>query len=82
MIQQARGGAAGGSRRLSDQRPVREWDALQHGNCVEVWADDSFLYAAYVDDRAEDGQLIWLIEYGTGSRRLFVRDDPIALYWI
>lgn len=75
-------GPARDSRRLSDQRPVKSWDSLQHGNCVEVWSNDSFLYAAYVDDRADDGQLIWLVEYGTGSRRLFVRGDPVTLYWI
>lgn len=82
MIQQATWGAAGGSRRLPDQQPVRDWAALQHGNCVEVWSNDSFLYAAYIDDRADDGQLIWVIEHGTGCRRLFVRDDPITLYSI
>lgn len=75
-------GPAGESRKLPDQRPVKSWDSLQHGNRVEVWSDGSFLYAAYVDDRADDGQLIWLVENGTGSRRLFVRSDPVTLYWI
>jgi hypothetical protein len=75
-------GPSGGSRRLPDQQPVREWASLQHGECVEVWSIDSFLYAAYVDDRADDGGLIWVIENGTGCRRLFVSDDPVVLYSI
>lgn len=82
MIQQAMGGAAGGSRRFPDQQPVHGWASLQHGDCVEVWSNGSFLYPAYVDDRADDGQLIWVIEYSTGCRRLFIRDDPVTLYSI
>ena len=73
---------AGGRRRLPEQQLVQDWASLQRGNRVEVWSDDSFLYIAFVDDRADDGQLIWVIENGTGSRRLFVCDDPITLYLI
>ncbi len=68
--------------RLPGQQPVREWASLQYGEFVEVWSAGSFRYGAYVDDRAEDGTLIWVIENGTGSRRLFVRDDPVTLYSI
>jgi hypothetical protein len=68
------------SRRSPDQQPVHGWASLQHGDCAEVWSNDSFLYAAYVDDRSDNGQVIWVIENGTGSRRLFVRDDPVTLY--
>lgn len=75
-------GPSGESRRFPGQQPVREWASLQHGQCVDVWSIDSFRYAAYVDDRADDGTLIWVIENGTGSRRLFVRDDPVMLYSI
>lgn len=70
----------GGSRRSPDQQPVPGWDSLQHGNCIEVWSNNSFLYLAYVDVRSDDGQLIWVVENGTGGRRLFVRDDPVTLY--
>lgn len=70
------------SRKLPEQQPVRRWDSLQHGEYVEVWSLNSFLYAAYVDDRTDDGRLIWVIENGTGARRLFVRGDPIILYSI
>lgn len=70
------------SRRLPDRQPVRRWASLHHGECVEVWPTGSFCYAAYVDDRAEDGRLIWVIEKGTGSRHLFVRGDPVTLYLI
>lgn len=66
--------------RFPDQQPVHEWASLQPGNRVEVWSEGLFPYTAYVDDRADDGQLIWLIENGTGCRRLFVRDDSVALY--
>jgi hypothetical protein len=62
------------------QNPVREWTSLQHGDLVEVWSNDLFRYAAYVDDRADDGRLHWVIENGTGSRRLFVQEDPVTLY--
>lgn len=75
-------GPSKGSRRNPGQRPVRKWASLQRGECVEVWSYDSFLYTAYVDDRADDGRLIWVIENGAGSRRLFVRDDPVTLYLI
>lgn len=70
----------GRSRRSLDQQPVQGWDSLQHGNCIEVWSNNSFLYLAYVDDRSDDGQLIWVVENGTGCRRLFVRGDPVTLY--
>jgi hypothetical protein len=70
------------SRKSPSQGPVRQWASLERGDCVEVWSAGSFRYAAYVDERAEDGRLIWVIENGTGSRRLFVRDDPFDLYSI
>ncbi|WP_028266016.1 hypothetical protein [Arthrobacter sp. MA-N2] len=72
----------GGSRRFSVQQPVRGWNSLQYGNCVEFGSNGSFLYAAYIDGRADDGHLIWVIENGTGCRYLFVRDAPITLYSI
>ncbi|MFD1211785.1 hypothetical protein ACFQ36_07000 [Arthrobacter sp. GCM10027362] len=71
-----------GNRQIPGRQLVREWTSLQHGDCVEVWSPDSFLYAAYVDDRSDDDQLIWVIENRTGCRRLFVRDDPVTLYSI
>jgi hypothetical protein len=73
-------GIAKGSCIPLGQNPVREWASLQHGDLVEVWSNDSFRYAAYVDDRADDGRLLWVIENGTGSRRLFVQEDPVTLY--
>ncbi|MCG2623898.1 hypothetical protein LVY72_18545 [Arthrobacter sp. I2-34] len=68
------------NRKTLDQRLVRQWASLQPGDCVEVWSLDSFLYAAYVDDRSDDDRLIWVIENGIGCRHLFVRDDPVTLY--
>lgn len=73
-------GRFGGSRRFFDTPPVQDWASLQPGERVEVWSVNSFCYTAYVDDRADDGQLIWVIENGTGSRRLFIPDDPVELY--
>ena len=70
----------GGSRNSPYRQPVQEWDSLQQGNGIEVWSNNSFLYLAYVDVRSDDGQLIWVIENGTGGRRLFVRGDPVTLY--
>jgi hypothetical protein len=75
-------GPSGRRRRLSDQQPVQDWASLRPGDCVEVSSVDSSLYAAYVDDRSDDGELIWVVENGTGCRRLFVRDDPVMLYSI
>lgn len=70
------------SRRFPDQQPVCRWASLHHGECVEVWSGGSFGYVAFVDDRADDGRFIWVIENGTGSRHLFVQGDPVALYSI
>lgn len=65
---------------LLDQQLVQDWASLQRGECVVVLSPGPFQYAAYVDDRTEDGQLIWAIEEGTGCRRLFLRGDPVAFY--
>ena len=82
MLQQLLGKASEG-RRLPDQDPVRVWASLRHGDCVDVWSGGSFRYTAFVDDRADDGRFIWVIEKGAGCRRLFVRDDdPVSLYLI
>ncbi|WP_284979902.1 hypothetical protein [Arthrobacter sp. fls2-241-R2A-200] len=75
-------GPAAGSGRSRDQHPVCDWDSLERGNRVEVRFIDSFPYTAYVDERDDDGHLLWLIENGTGSRRLFLHDDPVTLYLI
>lgn len=61
-------------------QPVRKWNILRPGDFVEVWSIDTYLYLAFVDDLSEDGQTIWLVEDGTGSRRLFIRGDAITLY--
>lgn len=60
--------------------PVRKWNILRPGDFVEVWSMDSYLYLAFVDDLSEDGDIIWLVEDGTGSRRLFIRGDAVTLY--
>jgi hypothetical protein len=65
-----------------DQQPVHDWASLQRGEFVEVRSTAPFPYAAYVDDLADDGRLIWLIEKNTGCRRLFVHDDPVTLYFL
>jgi len=65
-----------------EREPVRVWTTLQHGDYVEVWSTDSFRYVAYVDDLADDGTLIWVVEDGMGSRHLLVRGDPVTLYSI
>ncbi|WP_146239001.1 hypothetical protein [Arthrobacter livingstonensis] len=70
------------SRGIPYQQPVQGWASLQHGECVEVWSMDSFRYVAYVDDRADDGTLIWVVEDGMGCRHLFVNGDPVTLYLI
>lgn len=80
MFNEAMGGAVGGRPWFHDQEPVHEWANLQHGDRVQVWSNGSFLYPAFVDDRADNGEVIWVTEHGTGSRRLFVRDDPVTLY--
>ncbi|SDX60848.1 hypothetical protein SAMN04487912_12213 [Arthrobacter sp. cf158] len=69
-----------GSRAPRARLPVQDWDSLQHGIRVEVHAEDAFPYVAYVDRRDIVGGVIWLIEDGTGMRRLFLRNDPVALY--
>lgn len=81
MYQQA-SALADGSRKCPDREPIRIWADLQHGDQVEVRSGDSFRYAAHIDDLADDGQIIWVTEIGTGSRRLYVRNDPVTLYWI
>ncbi|MBM6623527.1 hypothetical protein JTF08_18150, partial [Micrococcaceae bacterium RIT802] len=68
------------SRRKTGHQPVQAWDSLQHGDRVSVWSLDSFLYTACVDDRTDDGRLVWVIENGPGGRRLIFRDDPVILF--
>ncbi|WP_458106606.1 hypothetical protein [Arthrobacter sp. R3-55] len=41
---------------------------------------DSFLFTAYVDDRTEDGEVLWVIEERIGTRRLLLRSDDATLY--
>lgn len=59
---------------------VQQWNILRPGEFVELWSGDSYLYLALVDDLSEDGKIIWLIEDGTGSRRLHIRGDAVTLY--
>lgn len=80
MIEQTLGLTGGAQRSLMDRQPVDDWADLRRGSRVEVWSDDLFLYTGYVDDH-DDGRLLWVVEIGLGSRRLFVRDDdPVTLY--
>jgi hypothetical protein len=81
-VNQQMPGPSRAGRNLSDQQFVRDWASLQPGDCVEVSRIDSSFYVAYVDDRSDDGELIWVVENGTGHRRLFVRDDPVLFYSI
>jgi hypothetical protein len=59
--------------------PIEEWNCLTHGDSVDIWSFGSFLYTGYVDDRTDDGQVIWVIECETAVRRLFLRSD-VTLY--
>jgi hypothetical protein len=58
----------------------REWHFFKNGDRVEVWSMNTFLFAARVDDRTEDGEVLWVIEECTGMRRLFLRRDKVTLY--
>ena len=58
----------------------REWHFFKNGDRVEIWSMNTFLCAARVDDRTEDGEVLWVIEECTGMRRLFLRRDKVTLY--
>lgn len=58
----------------------REWHFFKSGGRVEIWSMNTFLFAARVDDRTEDGEVVWVIEERTGMRRLFLRSDKVTLY--
>lgn len=66
-------------RTLPNGALVKEWDRLIPGMLVEVWASGLKLHVAFVDEVTEDGSIIWLIERGLGSRRLFLSSD-VTLY--
>ncbi|WP_139025197.1 hypothetical protein [Paenarthrobacter nitroguajacolicus] len=61
-------------------QPLQHWETLNPGDLVEVWSEGRILHLAYVDDLSEDGRIVWLLESGTASRRLFLREDAITLY--
>lgn len=69
-----------GARGLPGWQPLRNWEALSPGDLVEVWSEGTVLHYAYVDDVSEGGSVVWLVENGTGSRRLFLQNDPVTLY--
>ncbi|YCK79633.1 hypothetical protein M1D89_00945 (plasmid) [Arthrobacter sp. D3-18] len=69
-----------GARGLPGWQPFQNWEALAPGDLVEVWSEGTALHYAYVDDLSENGSIVWLVEDGTGSRRLVLRSDPITLY--
>ncbi|AMM34499.1 hypothetical protein SA2016_3842 [Sinomonas atrocyanea] len=79
-MKQLASGSYGGNRRSSGRSHIEDWASLQIGERVEVWPTISFRYTAYVDDRADDGRLVWLVEHGTGSRRLYVRGDAVEIF--
>lgn len=82
MNEQTLGRAGGPQRSPPDREPVDDWAHLRRASQVEVWSDQLFPYAAYVDDH-DEGRLLWVVEIGLGSRRLLVRDDdPVTLYSI
>ncbi|MCO4252156.1 hypothetical protein [Pseudarthrobacter raffinosi] len=58
----------------------RQWSFFKPGDRVEIWAENLFLFSARVDDRTDDGEVLWVIEERTGMRRLFLRSDGVTLY--
>lgn len=58
----------------------RSWELFSHGDRVEIWSKNSFMFSAYVDECSDDGQVLWAVEERTGARRLFLRTDYITLY--
>lgn len=58
----------------------RSWEFFSHGDRIEIWSRDSFMFTAYVDECTEDGQVLWAVEERTGARRLFLRSDYVTLY--
>lgn len=60
--------------------PSSRWESLFIGDRVEVWTAGRKAFFGTVSDRREDGELLWLTEDGTGSRRLFLRTDDVAVY--
>lgn len=61
-------------------RLITNWAATEVGQPVEVRTSDRPLTKAEVDDRSEDGRLLWVTARPTGVRSLLVRGDNVALY--
>ena len=69
-----------GARDFPGWQPLQHWETLTSGDLVEVRSGGTILYYAHVDDLTEDGTIVWLVEYGTVTRRLFLRDDKVTLF--
>ena len=65
---------------LPASAPTLRWQSLCLGDRVEVWAEDRVIFCGSVSDRTEDGEVLWLIEDGLGSRRFFLRGDNVSIY--
>lgn len=58
----------------------REWHLFRSGDRVEIWSLNTFMCSGHVDDRTDDGEILWVIEERTGTRRLFLRSDKVTLF--
>lgn len=69
-----------GAQALPKEDRINHWATLHPADWVEVWCGNSYSYIGYVDDRTDDGQIVWVIEDGTSTRRLYTRADTVELY--
>jgi hypothetical protein len=57
-------------------RPTTRRAALLPGQAVHVRLGCSDLGAGIVDDRTEDGDIVWIRFGGATPRRMFIAEDP------
>ena len=67
---------------LPSTSPVLHWENLFPGDRVEVWTDPHKAFKGTVSDRTEDGQIMWIIEHGVGTREMIHREDHPTVYQI
>jgi hypothetical protein len=58
----------------SDHRSL--WMSLRPGDIITFLKARTTVYAGFIEDRTDDGTVIWVID-SAGSRRLFHIDDEL-----
>jgi hypothetical protein len=61
------------------QGPAQDWSSLQRGDLVDVTEAGGYTYAARVETKTEQSDVIWIRRYGMGMRHLLHHLDGTRL---